>query len=117
MSFFKKIAMNYITLFLLGCLAFSSCKKSDTTIQYKGEVSGQPNYCTSSTGFPFVIKYVRSSNIQDSLITITLPVEHKFIGQKIEFNIRNLTSQDERIVCDGLHTMPKQVVIFNVKPQ
>lgn len=109
--------MNYITFLLLACLTFSSCKKSNTSIRYKGEVSSQPNYCTCSTGFPFIIKYTSSANVQDSIITTTLPVQYKLIGQKIEFSMRELNTQDERIVCNGLYTVPKQVVIFDVKSQ
>lgn len=91
-------------------------KKENDKTMYKGEVISQPNYCTSGTGFPFIIKYIDSMNHSDSIITITLPIQYKFINQKIEFEMRNLTSQEETIACTNLFTIPKQVVIFNVSP-
>ncbi len=91
-----------------------SCKKENEKVVYKGQVVGQPNSCTSSTGFPFIIYYTTITNQKDSLITTTLPIPFKFIGQKIEFEIRDLNSQDERIACTALFIMPKQAVIFNV---
>ena len=48
----------------------------------------------------------------DTIITITLPIQNKFIGQKIKFEIRDLTSQDERIACVNLFDIPKQVIIL-----
>lgn len=105
------------TLLLLAfVMALFSCKKENDKIMYKGEVISQPNYCTSSTGFPFIIKYLDNMNHSDSIITITLPIQYKFISQKIKFEMRNLTSQDERIACTNLFNVPKQVVIFNVSP-
>ncbi|MEO6330262.1 MAG: hypothetical protein ABIO55_15115 [Ginsengibacter sp.] len=75
-----------------------------------GEVISQPNYCTSSTGFPFIIKYLDKMNHSDTIITITLPIQFKFIGQKIEFEMRELTLQDERIACTNLFDIPKQTI-------
>ena len=91
-----------------------SCKKENDKVVYEGQVVGQPNSCTSSTGFPFIINYTTTTNQKDSIITITLPIPFKFIGQKIKFEIRDLNSQDERIACTDLFVMPKQAVIFNV---
>ena len=105
------------TLLLLAfAIGFFACKKENDKTMYKGEVVSQPNYCTSGTGFPFIIKYLDKINHSDSVITITLPVQYKFINQKIEFEMRNLTSQDERIACTDLFNIPKQVLIFNVSP-
>lgn len=106
---------------ILLALAFSvvlfCCKKEKDKIIYSGEVISQPNYCTSSTGFPLIIKYLDEINHSDTIITITLPIQYKFIGQKIKFQIRNLTSQDERIACTNLFDIPRQVIIFNVSQQ
>ena len=94
-----------------------SCRKKIDSVRYKGEVISQPNYCTSSTGFPFIIKYLNGNNILDSSITINLPTQYKFIGQKITFEMRELNSQDEKIACTNLFIIPKQMVIFNVSQQ
>lgn len=93
------------------------CKKENHKIMYTGEVISQPNYCTSSTGFPFIIKYLDKIDHSDTIITITLPIQYKFIGQKIKFEIRDPTTQDERIACTDLFDIPKQVIIFNVSQQ
>lgn len=98
-------------------IIFLCCKKEKEKIIYAGEVISQPNYCTSSTGFPFIIKNLDKMNHSDTIITITLPIQYKFIGQKIKFEIRDLTTQDERIACTDLFDIPKQVIIFNVSQQ
>ena len=104
-------------LALAFTMIFFCCKKEKDKIIYTGEVISQPNYCTSSKGFPFIIKYLDKKNHSDTVITITLPIQYKFIGQKIKFEIRDLTSQDERIACTDLFDIPKQVIIFNVSQQ
>lgn len=110
--------MKFKTLLsLVLTIIFLSCKKEKNKIIYKGEVISQPNYCTSGKGFPFVIKYLNGMNNSDTVITITLPIQFKFIGQKIKFETRELNSKDERLACTDLFDIPKQVVIFNVSPQ
>ena len=104
-------------LSLAFSIIFLCCKKEKEKIIYSGEVISQPNYCTSSTGFPFIIKYLDKMNYSDTIITISLPIQYKFIGQKIKFEIRDLTSGDERIACTALFTTPKQAIIFNVSQQ
>jgi hypothetical protein len=106
-----------IVLSLAFTILLFCCKKENDKFKFKGEVISQPNYCTSSTGFPFVVKYLGRMNQSDTIITTTLPIQYKFIGQKIEFEMRNLTSQDERIACTNLFAIPNQVVILNVSPQ
>jgi hypothetical protein len=106
-----------ILLSLSVAIIFFCCKKEKDKIVYMGEVISQPNYCTSSTGFPFIIKYLDRTNHSDSIITTTLPTQYKFIGQKIKFELRKLTSQDEGIACTDLFSIPRQVIIFNVSPQ
>ena len=114
----KKNIMRCKTLLSLAfSIIFLCCKKEKEKIIYTGEVISQPNYCTSSTGFPFIIKYLDKMSHSDTIITITLPIQYKFIGQKIKFEIRDLTSQDERIACTNLFIIPKQVIIFNVSQQ
>ena len=100
-------------LLLVLIVGLVSCKKENNKIHY-GEVASQPNYCTSSTGFPFVIKYTSTTNQIDSFITTTLPIQYKFKDQRIKFEIRELNSQEERIACTYLFDIPKQLVIFNV---
>lgn len=110
--------MRYKTLLSLAFTIMSvCCKKEKDKIIYTGEVISQPNYCTSSTGFPFIIKYLDKMDHSDTIITITLPIQYKFIGQKIKFEFRELTSQDEKIACTDLFDIPKQVIIFNVSQQ
>jgi hypothetical protein len=109
--------MNNLNFLLFACAIFFSCSKSDNPIRYKGEVVSQPNYCTSSTGFPFIIKYLNTANPMDSIITTTLPTQYKLLGLKIEFSERDVTSQDEVLLCNDLYNIPKQVVVFNVKSQ
>lgn len=101
-------------LSLVLLMVFFACTKSNEKFIYKGEVTSQPNYCTSSTGFPFIIKYIDKMNRSDSIITTTLPIPYKFIGQKLKFEMREPTSQDEGLACTLLFTTPKQMVIFNV---
>ena len=103
-------------LLLVFVIGVFSCKKENDKIIYQGEVITQPNYCTSSTGFPFIISYTSATNQIDSFITTTLPIPYKFIGQKIKFEKRELNSQDEKIACTNLFGIPKQLVIFNVSP-
>ena len=103
----KKNIMRYKTLLSLAfSIIFLCCKKEKEKIMYTGEVISQPNYCTSSTGFPFIIKYLDKMSHSDTIITITLPIQYKFIGQKIKFEIRDLTSQDERIACANFNEEP-----------
>jgi hypothetical protein len=106
--------MNITSLVAATLVILLSCSKSSTKKIYKGEVVRQPNYCTSGTGYPFIIKYTNSGNSIDSFITATLPTPHKFLGQKIQFEFRELTERDERIACTNLFSIPKQFVIFNV---
>ena len=101
---------------LVLVIGLFSCKKENDKIVYEGQVIRQPNSCTSSTGFPFIINYTTTTNQIDSFITTTLPIPYKFIGQKIKFEIRELNSQEERIACTALFVTPKQAVIFNVSP-
>lgn len=108
--------MKFTKLLLACSLLFLACSKSKIPIRYKGEVIQQPNYCTSSTGFPFIIKYTNEFQKSDSVITINLPTQYKFIGQKIEFEMRDTTASDEKIICNGLFTVPRQVILLNVKP-
>ena len=109
--------MNFRKNFVFSALLFLlSCSKGTDKVKIKGEVIRQPNYCTSSTGFPFIIKYTTITNQVDSFITTTLPVSYKFIGKKIEFEMREFNSQDEKIACTNLFGIPKQAVIFNVSP-
>lgn len=113
----KTLIMKIKPLLSLALLIMlSSCTKKNSTFIYKGVVISQPNYCTSGTGFPFIIKYIDKMNRSDSIITATLPIQYKFIGQKIKFEMRDLISQDERIACTNLFNIPKQVIIFNVSP-
>ena len=109
--------MNIKTNFIFfALLILLSCRKETDKIKIKGEVISQPNYCTSSTGFPFIIRFTSTTNQIDSFITTTLPVPYKFIGQKIEFEVRELNSQDEKIACTDLFGIPRQAVIFNILP-
>jgi hypothetical protein len=103
-------------LIIIGNVFFA-CEKRVEKVIYNGEVVSQPNYCTSSTGFPFIIRYSDKFNSTDSIITVTLPTQYKFLGQKIKFELQNLTSQDERIACTNLYNIPRQAIIFNVLPQ
>ena len=50
-------------------------------------------------GFPFIIKYLDKMDHSDTIITITLPIQYKFISQKIKFEFPELTSQDEKITA------------------
>lgn len=107
--------MNFTPNFLfLALLILPSCDKGTAKVKFRGEVIHQPNYCTSGTGFPFIIKYTTTSNLTDSFITTTLPTQYKFIGQKIEFEMREPTSHDAGLAYTLLFTIPKQMIIFNV---
>lgn len=107
--------MKIINLLFACFIFFFACSKSKSPIRYKGEVVQQPNYCTSSTGFPFIIKYINEFQNFDSVVTINLPTQYKFIGQKIEFEMRDITVRDEKLICNGLFTIPRQVILLNVK--
>lgn len=108
--------MKTLAIVLAFLISVGSCKKHSNPIRYYGEVISQPNYCTSSTGYPFIIQY-SNNNTVDTIITITLPTQYKFIGQKIQFEMRELNAQDERVLCTNLFTVPRQVVIYNVSYQ
>lgn len=108
--------MKILVIVLSFLTSISSCRKQSSQFRYYGEVIAQPNYCTSSKGYPFIIKYSKN-NTTDTVITITLPIQYKFIGQKIKFEMRELNFQDERIACTSLFIIPQQVVICNVSQQ
>ena len=97
-------------------LAFS-CHKPDSATRYKGKIISQPNFCTSATGYPFIIEYTNSSNIADSFITATLPAAFKILGQRIQFEIREPHDGDEYLVCTGPYIILQQFVIHNVSNQ
>jgi hypothetical protein len=120
-TIFKKLYKKNVAVKLVANLIivtfFLSCSKNNNNNVYDGEVIRQPNYCTASTGFPFIIQFTNQENDVDSLITTTLPSQYKFIGQKIKFEFRDLNPFDERLACSTLFSIPKQKFIFNVENQ
>src|SRR3979411_504829 len=106
-----------IILMICFSLHAVSCHKPNNSTRYIGKIISQPNYCTSATGYPFIIEYTNNSNVLDSFITATLPAEFKILGQRIQFNIRELRPGDEYIACLGLYAFPNQLVIYNVSNQ
>ena len=104
---------NNILIVCVLLLAFS-CHKLNNSTRYKGKIISQPNYCTSSTGYPFIIEYTNSSNVLDSFITATLPAEFKILGQRIQFEIREPHEGDEYLVCTGPYIILHQFVTYNV---
>ncbi len=76
-------------------IAFSvSCKETKDEVTYKGVVKRKTVDCTSSLGFPVIIK-VYNSLEYDSIYTATLPENYYTIGSELEFKMRPLKTEDE----------------------
>ena len=109
--------MKHIYFFIVTILLSSfSCRKNSPEF-FNGTVDRQINSCTGSTGFVFIIKYSDQNNREDSLSTLTLPIQFKLSGTKIKFQIRDLSNADDIMVCNAMIIPPKQKVIYNVKTQ
>ncbi len=102
--------LKIIIVFFASILICFSCKKNNH-IKYYGEVTSQPNYCSSITGYPFIIYYQKDAYI-DSFITATLLAQFKILHTKIIFEMREINNSDASIACTGPFTFPKQLVII-----
>lgn len=101
----------------LALLLLFSCRKNNLEPLLNGTVDRSINGCSGSTGSAFIIKYTTPSNTEDSLSTLTLPSQFKLSGKKIKFQMRNLNSSDESMLCNALVAPPRQKIIFNVTIQ
>lgn len=105
--------MKYIFgMSILLTFLFNACKKDDSP-KHIGEVKNQTNDCTSSNGFPFLIK-VYDTPLYDSFFTTSLPKEYWKVGEEINFRVREHTSNDAFINWNTNIAKPKFYIVYDV---
>lgn len=108
----KPLYLVAISIFIFSTLL--SCDKKDNSPIYEGQILRQTTDCTSSKGYPFIIKVVNSP-LYDSFYTSTLPnVFWPSIGKKINFRIREYANGENDITCNTQIIGPKYFVIYDV---
>lgn len=112
----KLYTMKKVQLMAFSMLiAFSlSCKETNDEVTYKGVVKRKTADCTSSLGFPVVIK-VYNSLEYDSIYTATLPENYQAVGSELEFKMRPLKTEDEFTLCNTTIMNPKLMVVYDVR--
>ncbi|RWU07377.1 hypothetical protein [Pedobacter chitinilyticus] len=112
----KLYTMKKVQLMAFSMLiAFSlSCKETNDEVTYKGVVKRKTVDCTSSLGFPVVIK-VYNSLEYDSIYTATLPENYQAVGSELEFKMRPLKTEDEFTLCNTTIMNPKLMVVYDVE--
>lgn len=106
--------LHFVAIYIFIISVLVSCNKKDNSPIYEGEILRQTTDCTSSKGFPFIIK-VTSSPLYDSFYTSTLPnVFWPSIGKKINFRIRKYSNGENDITCNTQIIGAKYYVIYDV---
>lgn len=103
--------MKYIYILLI--LALFSCKKNVIDKTYSGTVKTELVSCSGEGGLPFIVT-IESNSTFDSISTLTLPNKYWSSGKKIKFKQRELNKSDAIMFCNGLFSIPKQIVIYDV---